>query len=347
MGRIKKAIFGYHQNQAIECFTLSNQGGYRVSVMTYGATLLEYVTPNRKGGFDNIIVGSSRLADYIHAAPRWGAAIGPVAGRIANGRFQMNGQQYQLPVERNGHHLHGGSTGFAETVFQVKRIEDDYVTLYAEREDGTGGYPGTLTVWITYQLHENGALEIDYRIQTNADTLVNPTNHSYFNLRGDWRETIDEMTIQVAATSYLELDEQAIPTGKRILESAALQALREGVSFADFFKIEEAPFQRVNGIDHPFELAQTEKTPIVLRDEQSGRQLTVQTEAPSAVIYTANGFDEDTLLEGDTPPIHCGVALETQSLPDAIHHDDFGSIILRKQEEYRSKTIYHATVMED
>lgn len=346
MVKVKRSIFGVHQGQEIECFTLSNLLGYRLSVMTYGATILEYVTPNRKGIFDNIVVGSSRLADYVKAAPRWGAAIGPVAGRIANGQFQLNGQLYQLSVQENGHHLHGGLTGFDNAVFQVESIEDDCIRLYLERKDGTGGYPGNVKTWITYQLKSNGAVVIDYRIQTDKDTLVNPTNHSYFNLTGHWQQNIENIQIQLAVRSYLELDPHMIPTGKRIEDSTALSALRKGVRFSEFLTIEEDAFTQIGGIDHPFELDKTQLNAVILTDDASGRMLTVQTEAPSVVIYTANSFEGNTFLEGQTPIAHCGIALETQLLPDAIHHPDFGNIILSKDEEFRSRTVYHATVIE-
>ena len=191
MKSYQEAILGTFQGKDMVAYTFENDLGYRLKVMTYGATVLEYVTPDKNLEFANIVVGFDHFDAYVGNSPKYGASVGPVAGRIAKAQFELNGETYQLEVNNAENCNHSGSTGWDSAIFQVEEVTNEGVTFYTERVDGTGGFPGNLKVWVSYALTEIGELEVSYQVQTDKDTLVNPTNHSYFNLSGDFSQPID------------------------------------------------------------------------------------------------------------------------------------------------------------
>ena len=174
MKSYRESIFGKLGSQEILAYTFENDRGYRLTVMNYGATVVQYVTPDKDNHFDNIVVGFNRFEDYIGNSPKHGASIGPVAGRIAGATFELNGQTFQLEVNNGLNCNHSGSSGWDSTVFEVEEVSNDGLTFYTERTDGTGGFPGNLKIWVSYTLTEKGELEISYQVQTDQDTLVSP-----------------------------------------------------------------------------------------------------------------------------------------------------------------------------
>lgn len=329
---------GEWQKQEMISYTLIASSGYQVSVMNYGATLLEYVTPNHLGEWKNVVVRSRDVFDYIQNAPKWGASIGPVAGRIANGECVVNGKVLHLEKNFRGHHLHGGCTGFDQTFFEVESIENHRVVFYTYRPDAWGNYPGPLHTWITYTLAESGELTIQFRMKSEQDTIVNPTNHSYFNLSGDFTTPIYTSKVMIQATKLAQVDDDGLPTGQ-LKSPLVMDKLQTG----DFIEniLQEEPFASKGGIDHPFVLKNGVDWHVKLEDRNAGRQLMMKTDAPALVVYTSNGYDLSTFIEGKKPIRHIGIALEGQVLPDAIHHEHFGTIILRAGEEYfRTMTFY-------
>ena len=167
MKQYQESVFGKWQNQEVRAYRLENDKGYQLSVMTYGATILEYVTPDKEDHFTNIILGFDRFEDYVGNSPKYGASIGPVAGRIAGASFELNGETYHLEANNGTNCNHSGSTGWDSALFSVESVTDQEITLYTERADGTGGFPGNLKVWVTYGLTEDGELEIAYRVETD------------------------------------------------------------------------------------------------------------------------------------------------------------------------------------
>ena len=183
MKSYRESIFGKLGSQEILTYTFENDQGYRLIVMNYGATVVQYVTPDKDNHFDNIVVGFVQFEDYIGNSPKHGASIGPVAGRIAGAAFELNGQTFQLEANNGLNCNHSGSSGWDSSVFEVEEVSNDGLTFYTERTDGTGGFPGNLKIWVSYTLTEKGKLEISYQVQTDQDTLVNPTNHLRQQLR--------------------------------------------------------------------------------------------------------------------------------------------------------------------
>ena len=152
MKQYQESVFGEWQNQEVRAYRLENDKGYQLSVMTYGATILEYVTPDKEDQFANIILGFDRFEDYVGNSPKYGASIGPVAGRIAGASFELNGQTYRLEANNGANCNHSGPTGWDSALFSVESVTDQEITLYTERADGTGGFPGNLKIWVTYGL---------------------------------------------------------------------------------------------------------------------------------------------------------------------------------------------------
>ena len=331
-------VVGKYHEKEVKKYVITSQSGYQLSVLNYGATIIEFLTPDKLGQFKNIIVASDDVTDYFDNAPKWGAAIGPVAGRIGNGQVTLEGVHYQLEQNLLGHHLHGASVGFSEMIFSVFECSASSITFYGEKADGLGHYPGNMKIWITYSLNETGTLTIDYRITTDKTTIVNPTNHSYFNLTGNFSETIHDHKLQMAAISLAEVDNTGLPTGNLQSTNPTLTLLRQGGYLCDIFQLD--PFKKTGGIDHPFVLEDKKSSKVILSEEISGRTISVMTTSPAIVIYSSNGYDDKTFLNGEKPIVHNGIALETQILPDAIHHKGFGSIVLKGGETFRTQTIY-------
>ena len=343
MKAVIEDVFGQVDQQEVRRFTLENDAGYQVVVMNYGATLLEYVTPDRDGQMTNIVLGFSDFPSYVGNSPRFGASIGPVAGRIAGAAFDLKGHHYSLEANNGTNHLHGGTDGFESQLFLVDEVTKDYIRFYCHRPDGKGGYPGNLDVWITYSLFEDGQLHIDYRVETDQDTLVNPTNHAYFNLSGDFRSLLDDQILTLNQDGYYPIDENSLPIEPIDSNASFLEDLRKGVSFQEIFHSDHPQLKTVGGLDHPFHLDPSREFAGEVYHAESGRRLRFQTDASHLVLYTANVYDEQTKIDGHAALIHNGLAIECQELPNAIHGSNPQAVILPAGKVFTSQTIYHAT----
>ena len=343
MKSYQEAILGTFQGKDMVAYTFENDLGYCLKVMTYGATVLEYVTPDKNLEFANIVVGFDYFDAYVGNSPKYGASVGPVAGRIAKAQFELNGETYQLEVNNAENCNHSGSTGWDSAIFQVEEVTNEGVTFYTERVDGTGGFPGNLKVWVSYALTEIGELEVSYQVQTDKDTLVNPTNHSYFNLSGDFSQPIDNCVLQLNTLGVFPIAPDGVPAKMSDSERDFVKDLMKGVAFKDIFADQDEQIQIVSGLDHPFALNKQEDRAGSLYDPKSGRFLTFKTSAPCLVTYSANFVDDTVILNGHPMIQHNGLALETQALPDAIHSDLKADVILKASEIFTSTTIYHAT----
>jgi len=236
MKSYRESIFGKLGGQEILAYTFENDRGYRLIVMNYGATVVQYVTPDKNNHFDNIVVGFDQFEDYIGNSPKHGASIGPVAGRIAGAAFELNGQIFQLEANNGPNCNHSGSSGWDSSVFEVKEVSNDGLTFYTERTDGTGGFPGNLKIWVSYTLTEQGKLEISYQVQTDQDTLVNPTNHSYFNLSGNFTQPINDHVFQINHQGLYPIHPDGVPLHTVDRESPIAQHLYQAMLLEDLFK---------------------------------------------------------------------------------------------------------------
>ncbi len=317
----------------ISSYTLQNGNGMQMTVINYGATITSLKFPVQ-GRVLDVVLGFDNLDAYLNsidlpAPPHFGAAIGRWAGRINKGKFSLNGQDYQLNLNNGGHSLHGGRFGFSQSVWEVKALYnevDPSIIFSYSSLDGDEQFPGKLEVEVSYILSEDNELIIKYWAQAADDTIINMTQHSYFNLDGH-KGTISEQLLTINADQLLET-EGMIPTGK-------------------FLPISETPFdfrsdqKCPHNIDASFVLGKSKKPAARLRSEQSGLQLTVTTDQPSVHIYV--GGDCFGKIKGkESAAYHplSGICFETQNFPDAPNHPHFPNAVLKKDETYKQHTIF-------
>ncbi len=313
-------VFGNHEGKDVLAYRFETDGGYQLEVMTYGATILRYVTPDKAGNFANVILGFDDFESYVGNSPKHGASVGPVAGRIAGATFELNGQTYELEVNNASNCNHSGSTGWDSSLFELVEVSDRGLTLYTERTD------------------------VSYKVTTDQDTLVNPTNHSYFNLSGDFTQTVDRHVFQLNTEGIYPIAPDGVPAKTPDATRDVVKHIYNGALLKDIFAEEDEQIQLVSGLDHPFALPAGHDNAGFLYDQNSGRFLLFKTEAPCFVVYTANFVDESVIIGGQPMVQHNGIALEAQALPDAIHSDLKDQVILKAGQTFTSKTRYELVV---
>jgi len=229
-------------------------------------------------------------------------------------------------------------------IFQTEEVTNEGVTFYTERLDGTGGFPGNLKIWISYSLSEKGEIEISYQVQTDQDSLVNPTNHSYFNLSGNFSQPIDQHVLQLHTKGVYPIAPDGVPEKEVDADRGFVKGLQTGLALKEIFADPDEQIQVVSGLDHPFALDKEQEEAGCLYDAASGRYLTFRTDAPCVVTYSANFVDESVIINGQPMIQHNGIALEAQALPDAIHSDLKDQVILKAGSLFTSTTVYFAGV---
>ncbi|MFN7932658.1 MAG: aldose epimerase family protein [Bryobacteraceae bacterium] len=316
----------------IELYTLQNTHGLQARFTTYGGILLSLHVPDRDGKPRDVVLGFDSLDPYLQGHPFFGCIVGRCANRIARGDFELNGVTYRLTRNRGEHHLHGGARGFDKVVWDAEASTNTLELRYTS-PDGEEGYPGECKVKVTYSLTEENALCIEYEAASSRDTIINLTNHTYFNLSA--KDDILEHRIRIAADAYTPVDADTIPTGEIRDVAGSPFDLRQSVRLGD---------RMGKGFDHNFVLNRTgDGLQFAARVDapDTGIAMEVWTTEPGIQLYTANFLDGTiTGKGGRTYWPHSGLCLETQHFPDAPHHPDFPSIVLRAGDTYRSATQY-------
>jgi aldose 1-epimerase len=353
--RIEKGVFGTTPDgTVIDRYTLSNGHGMRVRIITYGGIVQTIEVPDRHGKVANVALGFPTLNDYIttNNSPYFGAIIGRYGNRIAGGMFTLDGVTYQLAKNNNGvNHLHGGNVGFDKRVWAGTEVrEGSTVGLRLSRVSPNGEemYPGTLTTTVTYRLTPDNTIRIDYSATTDAPTIVNLTNHSYFNLAGEGSGDINDHQLMINASRYTPVDSTLIPTGALDPVGGTPMDFRRPTAIGE--RIRDGGFQQLvfgRGYDHNYVLDRKDPSFRQLElaarvtEQSSGRVLTIRTTEPGIQFYSGN-FLDSTLVgtggkmyrEGD------GFALETQHFPDSPNHANFPSTVLRPGQTYQTTTTY-------
>ena len=318
-------------------YTLTNPLGFEVSVTNYGGAVTSLKTPDRDGNFGEIVLGFETLDEYVHNPRYFGALIGRHANRIAVGRFSLDGVEYQLPCNNGANHLHGGFKGFDKRVWDVRESEKSLHLTYFSK-DGEEGYPGNVRTEVDYTLLDN-ELRVDYRATTDRDTIVNLTNHSYFNLRGAGTILDHELTLN--ADHFTPVSEDLIPTGEINLVAGTPMDFRKSKAIG-------TDLDAAGGYDHNFVLNNYDgsmKPAVRLFESTTGRVLEVLTTQPGMQFYSGNFLDGSLVGRNGVVYVkYAGLCLEPQHFPDAPNHPNFPSTVLRPGEKYQQSTIYRFAV---
>lgn len=348
---IDQAVFGpFPDGRVAHLFTLRNAAGMTVQITNYGGHIVLWTAPDRAGKQENITLGLPAFADYLKGTPSLGPIIGRFGNRIANARFTLDGQLYTLAANNGKNHIHGGRVGFAQKLWTATPVNGDEpaLTLRYTSPDGEEGYPGTLTVDVRYTLQTDNALRIDYRATTDKPTVVNLTNHAYFNLSGMKRDVLDN-ELMIRADQFLPTDKTQIPTGDRSPVTGTpfdfTKPTPIGSRIAD---TTDANIRIGAGYDHCWVFSDPSKTlklGATLYEPTSGRFMEMFTTEPAVQLYTANHLNGSLRgKEGVAYGRRFGVCLETQHFPDSPNQPDFPTTTLRPDEMYRSTTVYKFSV---
>ncbi|WP_211316383.1 aldose epimerase family protein [Niabella yanshanensis] len=324
---------------------LSNKKGMQVAITNYGARLVSAVIPDKKGKPVDIVVGFNSIDEYIKATGRnYGATVGRYANRMAKGQFTLDGTTYQLPLNNNGNNLHGGPMGFNEQVWDWVKVADQSVTLAYLSKDGENGFPGNLKVTITFSLSNKNELKIAYTATTDKKTVLNLTNHSYFNLEGGGNVT--GYNVSVNADRYTPVNEMMLPTGEIAPVANTPFDLRRPIVVSAVVDQPNQQLQYGGGFDHNFALNKKKgsKRPefaAMAVSPKSGITMKVFTTEPGIQFFTANtlkGADKDR----NGQPINAREAFcfETQHFPDSPNHPNFPTTVLKPGEKFESATVY-------
>jgi aldose 1-epimerase len=346
---VEHSVFGkLDDGTAIEVFTLKNSLGAVAKIITYGATLTELWVPDRAGKMGDVVLGFDNLKGYLGDHPHFGGIIGRYANRIAKGKFKLNGQEYKLAINNGPNTLHGGNIGFDRRVWKAEpgsSAREASVRLTYVSPDGEEHFPGTLTVTVIYTLREDNALKIDYTAKTDKATVLNLTNHSYFNLAGGG--DVLGYTLTLNASRYTPVDSTLIPTGElapvRGTPYDFTKPMTIGSRIAEVAKIKELGGYDINYVVD----GQTGKLRRAAKvtDPKSGREMEVWTTEPGIQLYTANWLDGSIEGKGGIAYQRYGaVCLETQHYPDSPNHPSFPNVILRPGEVYHQETVYAFSV---
>lgn len=350
---ITQAPFGkLPDGRAATLFTLVNRKGMTVKITDFGGIITEIHAPDRDGRFADVCPGFDSVAPYDGESPYFGALIGRCGNRIARGRFELDGQAYQLAVNNGPNHLHGGARGFSRALWNASILEGDSrmgVTLTYTSPDGEEGYPGTLTATVVYQLTDDNELVVRFHAVTDKATPVNLTQHAYFNLAGHGDVLGHELTIH--ADAYTPVDETLIPTGLVAPVAGTPFDFRSPHTIGARIGAADPQLRYGGGYDHNFVLNKPiEKTRTLaarVREPQSGRVLELWTEEPGVQFYSGNFLDGSLTGKGWTFVHRGGFCLEPQHFPDSPNQPAFPSVILRPGEEYSTESAFRFAVDQD
>lgn len=336
---VRKENFGTVNGSSVFRFTIED-GPMSVELLSLGATIRAIRVPDREGKICDVCLGYDTVEEYCTRDGYIGASIGRHANRIGKARFSLNGQEYQLTANEGANQLHGGNVGFDRKLWDYTCGENS-VTFMLDAADGEEGFPGNLHVEVTYTLKE-GTLTIDYRAVSDMDTVVNLTNHAYFNLAGHDGGVVDDHVLMVCAESYTPTDAENIPTGEIAPVEGTVFDLRSGEKLGD--RLYHSDLARTNGYDHNFALTAGAAPAAELWCPRTGIALQVTTTLEGVQIYTAGSLTERDGKNGARYGKGHAVCLETQHFPDAVNHENFISPVLKAGSEYRETTNYRFCV---
>ena len=348
---VKKELFGTLQNgENIYSYTLTNNNEMSVTIIDYGATVVKLKVPDKNGKIEDVILGYDSLSGYVNGQSYFGGIVGRFGNRIAKGKFTIDGKEYQLTINNGVNSLHGGTIGFNKRVWEAKEIdgENPALQLTYVSPDGEEGYPGTLTLTVTYSLTNKNGLKINYKATTDKATILNPTNHCYFNLSGNPNNTILNDILMINADKFTPVDSTLIPTGQ--LEDVANTPMdfRTPTEIGKRINDNNQQLKFAGGYDFNWVLNNyngSVREAATVFDSTSGIFMEVLTDQPGIQFYSGNFLNgKDRGKEGIYYKYRTGLCLECQHFPDSPNEKDFPSVVLNPGETYAQTTIYEFTV---
>ena len=329
-------------------YTLNNAAGMEVCITNFGGRIVSVMVPDRNGKMQDVVLGFDNIFDYINIPSDFGATIGRYANRINKGRIVLDGTEYQLPRNNYGHCLHGGPKGFQYRVFDVKRVSDSQIEMSYLAEDGEEGFPGNLRCTVTMTLTDDNAIDIRYDAVTDKTTIVNMTNHSYFNLDGNPAHDNSDWLLSINADRFTPVDSTFMTTGEILSVKGTPMDFRNPVPIGDRINSGFIQMKNGNGIDHNWVLntsGDISTACATLKSPVTGIRLDVFTTEPGIQVYCGNFLDGTVTGKHGTPyNFRTAVCLETQKYPDTPNKKDWPSAELRSGEKYTSRCIYRFSV---
>lgn len=345
---MNKTSFGKTQDgTAVDLYTLTNANGIEVAITNFGAIVTAIRVPGPGGEKTDVALGFDKLDGYLGEHPYFGAVVGRYGNRIANGKFTLNGKQYTLATNNGPNSLHGGKRGFDKRVWTAKQTGDAALELHYTSPDGEEGYPGTLHTTVLYTLTDANELRIDYTLSSEADTVANVTNHSYFNMVGQGDADVLGHEVTINADRFTPTGKTLIPTGELKSVAGTPFDFRQPHTIGERINANDDQLKYAGGYDHNFVLngeTGVLKFAARVRDPKSGRTVEVSTTEPGLQFYSGNFLDGSNVGKGGKVYKHrYGLCLETQHFPDSPNQPKFPSTVIRPGTPYKSTTIYKFT----
>ena len=346
---LQKTPFGKTEETSVDLYTLTNSSGMEVAITNYGGIVVALKVPDRDGKLDDVVLGFDTLEGYLGEHPYFGATVGRYVNRIARGRFTLGGVTYELAKNSGRNHIHGGLRGFSKVVWDatttLSKDEAALVLTYFSK-DGEEGYPGNLDVSVTFTLTEANELKVAYHATTDKSTIVNLTNHSYYNLAGEGNGDISRHLLEINADYYTPKDEEHIPTGEILPVAGTVFDFTRPIPMGQW--ADDKQLECGRGYGHNWVLnKQEEKMSFAARasDPSSGRIMEIFTEDPGLVFYSANHLNgSDVGKGGKSYLFRYGFCLEPGYFPDSPNKPNFPSPVLRPHQVYHTETIYKFSV---
>ena len=325
-------------------YVLKNAEGMEVCVTNYGGRIVSVMVPDKNGDFKDVVLGHDSIADYINIDGNFGALIGRYGNRINKGHFVLDSVEYQLPQNNYGHCLHGGPKGFHHSIWDAKQVNDSTLELTLKSPDGEAGFPGNLDVKVVYSLSGDNSLKLDYTATTDKPTVVNLTNHSYFNLSGDPSKNILDEVVQFNADAFTPIDSTFMTSGEiRPVEGTPFD-FRTPKTVGQDINADDQQLKNGLGYDHNMVLSTNgdiTKVAGSITDPVSGIKMEIFTNEPGIQFYVGNFLDGKVKgKKGVAYPHRGAICVETQHFPDSPNHDNYPSTVLRPGETYKSECIY-------
>ncbi|NDV60453.1 aldose epimerase family protein [Bacteroides sp. 519] len=334
--------------ESVSLYTLKNQAGMEVCITNFGARIVSIMVPDKNGTMKDVVLGFDNIQDYINVPSDFGAAIGRYANRIKDGVIVIDGDTIQLPQNNFGHSLHGGPQGWQYKVFKPTQLNDKAVKMTLLSPDGDANYPGNVTATVTYTLTDDNAIDIKYEATTDKKTIINMTNHSYFNLSGDASKPITNDILYINANEFTPVDDTFMTTGEILpVEDTPMnfntpKKVGEEIDNFDFAQLKNG-----NGYDHNWVLntnLDVNKLAAKVTSPESGISVEVYTNEPGIQVYTGNFLDGTVKgKNGITYNQRTGICLEVQHYPDSPNKPEWPSVILEPGQTYNSRCIYKFT----